>query len=75
MGDLHHALAAGVMEPNDVRGSLDEIVAGVRPARLNDSEIIVFDSTGIAIEDVAAAALVYESAEERGIGFRPTSGP
>ena len=75
MGDLHHALAAGVMEPNDVRGSLDEIVAGVRPARLNDSEIIVFDSTGIAIEDVAAAALVYESAEERGIGFRPTWGP
>ena len=59
-GDLHHALEAGVVAKSYVRASLDEVVAGARPGRLNDSEIIVFDSTGLALEDVAAAALVYE---------------
>jgi len=65
-GDLHHALAAGVMRREDVRASLDQIVAGTRQGRVSDAEIIVFDSTGLAIEDVAAAALVYERAAADG---------
>jgi ornithine cyclodeaminase/alanine dehydrogenase-like protein (mu-crystallin family) len=69
MGDLHHALALGVMQPEHVRASLDQIVTGLAPGRLSDDEIIVFDSTGVAIEDVAAAALVYERAEKSGAGF------
>lgn len=68
MGDLHHAIAAGVMQPSDVRASLDEVVAGARPGRLNDDEIVVFDSTGVAIEDVAAAALTFERAEANEVG-------
>jgi alanine dehydrogenase len=59
IGDLHHAIAAGFVKPSDVRCSLDQLIAGTQPGRLSDDEIIVFDSTGIAIEDVAAAALVY----------------
>ncbi len=69
IGDLHHALAVGPMQPGHVRGSLDQIVTGLAPGRLSDDEIIVFDSTGVAIEDVAAAALVYERAEKTGAGF------
>jgi alanine dehydrogenase len=69
MGDLHHALAQGVIQPGHVRSSLDQIVAGLAPGRLSDDEIIVFDSTGVAIEDVAAAAVVYERAENRGAGL------
>jgi alanine dehydrogenase len=69
MGDLHHALALGVIQPADVRGSLDQIVTGSVRGRLSDDEIIVFDSTGVAIEDVAAAVLVYERAESAGAGF------
>ena len=61
-GDLHHALAAGVMRREDVRASLDQIAAGTKPGRVDDAEIVIFDSTGLAIEDVAAAALVYERA-------------
>ena len=60
IGDLHHALAEGVMQAQDVRGTLDQIVSGRRPGRQTDDEIIVFDSTGLAIEDVAVAALAYE---------------
>ena len=61
-GDLHHALAAGIMGREGVRASLDQILAGTKPGRLGEAEIVVFDSTGLAIEDVAAAALIYERA-------------
>ena len=62
IGDLHHAIAAGVVTRDDVHASLDEIVAGTRLARGADNERIVFDSTGLALEDVAVAAVVYERA-------------
>ena len=67
MGDLHHAIAAGVMTITDVRASLDQIVAERIRGRLNDDEIIVFDSTGVAIEDAAAAATVFEKATHIGL--------
>jgi ornithine cyclodeaminase/alanine dehydrogenase-like protein (mu-crystallin family) len=62
MGDLHHALVAGVMGKEDVHASLGELVAGRKPGRGRDDEIIVFDSTGVAIQDVASASIVYERA-------------
>lgn len=64
-GDLHHAIAAGVMTRGDVRAELGEVVAGRKPGRVHDDEIIVFDSTGTALQDVAAAVAVYERARER----------
>ena len=71
-GDLHHALVAGVVRREEVRASLDQIVAGSKPGRLGDDEIILFDSTGLAIEDVAAAALVYERATASVDGLLPS---
>jgi alanine dehydrogenase len=68
IGDLHHALAAGVMTCADVRAELGEVIAGRKPGRTSDDEIIVFDSTGTALQDVAAAALVYERAVVGGRG-------
>jgi alanine dehydrogenase len=64
-GDLHHAIAAGVMTRDDVRAELGEVVAGKKPGRLRDDEIVIFDSTGTALQDVAAAAAVYEKAIQR----------
>jgi alanine dehydrogenase len=70
IGDLHHALEAGVVTKDDVRGELADIVAGRKTGRRSDDEITVFDSTGTAIEDVAAAALVYEKALASNRGTR-----
>lgn len=56
------------MRLEDVRASLDQVVAGAARGRTSDTEVIVFDSTGVAIEDVAAAVVVYERAEARGVG-------
>lgn len=67
-GDLHHALAAGVMRREDVRAELGQVVAAIKPGRLSESETIVFDSTGTALQDVAAAAVVYERALHRNVG-------
>ena len=59
IGDLHHAIAAGVMTTQDVHAELGEIVAGRKPGRANDAEITVFDSTGTGLQDVAAAVAAY----------------
>jgi ornithine cyclodeaminase/alanine dehydrogenase-like protein (mu-crystallin family) len=66
MGDLHHALASGLMRREDVRGDLADVVSGRVQGRRSDREIVIFDSTGTALQDVAAAALVYEHAIARG---------
>jgi alanine dehydrogenase len=68
MGDLHHAFATGVMTRDQVYAELGEIVAGKKPGRRTGDEIIVFDSTGTALQDVAAAAVVYERALATGAG-------
>ncbi len=67
IGDLHHAIALGLMTESDIHAELGEVIAGQRPGRATAEEIIIFDSTGTALQDVAAAAIVYERAEGAGI--------
>jgi len=69
-GDLRHALRAGALRREDVAAELWELAAGLKPGRASSDEITVFDSTGVAIEDAAAAALVYERAVAAGRGVR-----
>ncbi len=68
IGDTHHAIAKGLMRKEDVYAELGEIVAGKKSGRTTDDEIIIFDSTGVAMEDAVAAAAVYEKARARNIG-------
>ena len=68
IGDTHHAIADGLMRKEDVYAGLSEVVAGKKPGRTNETDIIVFDSTGVAIEDAAAVTVVYEKAFIAGIG-------
>jgi alanine dehydrogenase len=68
IGDLHHAITAGAMSAADVRAQLGDVLTGRLAGRRDEHEIVIFDSTGIALQDVAAAALVYERALESGHG-------
>lgn len=68
IGDLHHALELGVLRREDVHAELADVVSGRRPGRQREDEIIVFDSTGTALQDVAAARLVYHRAIATGAG-------
>jgi ornithine cyclodeaminase/alanine dehydrogenase-like protein (mu-crystallin family) len=58
MGDLHHAIEAGLMSKEDVHAELTEVVAGAK-GRRSPEEIIIFDSTGTGLLDVASAAAIY----------------
>ena len=70
VGELHHALEAGAMRREQVHAELGEIVAERKPGRTSRDEITVFDSTGTALQDVAAAAAVYEKALAANVGTR-----
>lgn len=70
IGDLHHAISGGVMQRTSVHAELGEIVAGNKQGRTSEEEITIFDSTGTALQDVAAAAVVYERAAALGRGTR-----
>src|SRR5262249_5996730 len=70
IGELHHAIAARATTREQVYAELSEIAAGLKPGRTSEEEITVFDSTGTALQDVAAAAAVYEKATQLGRGMR-----
>lgn len=72
IGDLHHAVTAGALRAADVHATLGEVIAGIKPGRRSPDEIIVFDSTGTALQDVAAAAVVYQRAVQDGAGVPVT---
>jgi ornithine cyclodeaminase/alanine dehydrogenase len=68
IGELHHALDAGLVTKEAVHAELGEVVAGVKCGRTSPEEVIIFDSTGMALQDVVAAAAVYEKALASGRG-------
>lgn len=68
MGDLHHAVERGIVRADQVHAELGEIVCGKKKGRESKQEIIIFDSTGTALQDVAVATIVYEKALKRQSG-------
>lgn len=68
VGELHHALEAGAMKREQVHAELGELAAGTKSGRTSPDEITIFDATGTALQDVAAAALVYERALAAKVG-------
>jgi len=57
-----------VMRREDVHAELADVVSGRRPGRTSPNEVTIFDSTGTALEDVAAAGTVYERVKALGRG-------
>jgi len=67
-GEINVPISKGVFSKDKIYAELGEIVAGLKQGRERDDEITIFDSTGLAIQDIATAALVYNLALERGYG-------
>ncbi|HYV03165.1 MAG TPA: ornithine cyclodeaminase family protein [Blastocatellia bacterium] len=68
IGELHHALNHGLLTKQEVHAELGEVITGKKAGRTSEEEIITFDSTGTALQDVAAAAIVYERAVSTNMG-------
>jgi alanine dehydrogenase len=58
-----HAVEAGVLQRDDVT-QLGDVLAGIARGRENDGDITVFDSTGLAIQDLAIALAAMERSDE-----------
>jgi alanine dehydrogenase len=67
-GDILLPIAEGAITRDHVAGELGEVAAGRITGRTSADEITVFKSLGMAVEDVAAAQLVFGRAVERSIG-------
>lgn len=67
-GDYVLAAAAGAVTPAQVRAELGEVLTGQAPGRTSDAEITIFESLGLAIEDLAAARCAYDAAVRTGGG-------
>ena len=67
-GDYLTPLREGLIGPDHIRGELGEVLVGARPGRSSETEITIFKSLGLAVEDLAAARFVYERARQSGAG-------
>lgn len=67
-GEINVPLAKGIISKNDIFAELGEVVAGKKPGRENAQEITIFDSTGLAIQDLYTGNLIYNLARKEKIG-------
>ena len=67
-GDYILAAAEGAIGPDHIKAELGEVLAGMHPGREHEDELTVFESLGIAVEDLASAELVVRRAREQGVG-------
>ncbi|MFB6094376.1 MAG: ornithine cyclodeaminase family protein [Halanaeroarchaeum sp.] len=67
-GEINVPWSAGTLDDGDLYAEIGDIVTGSVPGRTDADGVTVFDSTGLAIQDVAAAHVVYEHALEHDIG-------
>ncbi|AEA46948.1 alanine dehydrogenase [Archaeoglobus veneficus] len=68
-GEVNVPISEGVIKPEDIYATLGEVIVGVKPGRESDEEITIFDSTGLAIQDISTASVVYENAIKRNVGL------
>lgn len=67
-GEINVPISKGIYKPKNIHATLGEIVAGKKKGRTSAREITVFDSTGLAIQDVAVASVIYRNALKKKFG-------
>ena len=70
LGEIHHALAAGLLSLDNVTGELGDVVTGRIPGRTTSDQVAVCDLTGVGVQDAAIANRVLEKAYLIGLGQR-----
>ncbi len=70
IGEIQHALGQNLISEDDVHAEIGEILLGEKAGRESELEVTIFDSTGLASQDIAAAHVVYEEAKKKGLGLK-----
>lgn len=68
-GDLLIPIKEGIISETDILGSLGDVINGTIKGRENDDEIIVYETVGVAAQDLVAAKVIYDKAVEVGKGM------
>ena len=68
-GELEVAVKEGAVAPDDIVAELGQVIAGMKPGRTDEGQITLFDTSGIAVQDLAASKLAYDRAVEQGLGI------
>ena len=69
LGELHHAIKAGIIDKKSKFTEIGEIINGSKEGRKNDQEITICDLTGTGIQDTAIARLALKEAKEKNLGI------
>jgi ornithine cyclodeaminase/alanine dehydrogenase-like protein (mu-crystallin family) len=69
-GELKHAMDAGLVRESHLRGEIGEVLSGRLVGRTANNDITVYKSLGVAVQDLAAAHVIYERAVRENIGTR-----
>jgi alanine dehydrogenase len=67
-GEVNVPWSQGLLNREKLAGTIGEVITGRIPGRTNDNEITVFDSTGLSIQDMAVAHIIYERSLKENIG-------
>lgn len=67
-GEVNVAISQGQLLESEIAGTLSGVINGTAEGRTSGDQITIFDSTGLAIQDIAVAIVAYERALEAGIG-------
>lgn len=67
-GEVNVPLSKGLITRDDIRAELGEVITGKKPGRTSREDITVFDSTGLAVQDIATAWTIYQKAMKMGKG-------
>ncbi len=73
LGEIHHAVAAGILTKEDIDGELGEVVSGDIPGRTSEAEITICDLTGVGVQDAAIAGIVVRKALSSDVGIQVES--
>ena len=65
-GEINVPIQKGLYSADEIYGTLAEVIVGKKKGRTDNKAITVFDSTGIAVEDIAVARLLFQKAQEKG---------
>jgi alanine dehydrogenase len=65
IGEVQHAISKGLISEDEIT-SIGEVINGTHPGRSSDTEITLFDGTGVGLQDLAVASVAARLAEESG---------
>lgn len=67
-GELEIPVAESAITPENIKAELGEVIAGAATGRSDDEQVTVFDTSGIAVQDLSASKIAYDRAVEAGLG-------